>query len=184
MGLRDGVMGKFAFCVAGMLVLLAGGTSVSAEAKSVRSSGKKVTATKIKKAVWVKPRAKQPRKVTPPAPGVDASLLEGLSQFGTKFVSHRVRFAASEAPIPEEYDCDPAAIEQKKLEAEQEALAKCEASGEKHCRLHRSVIVKNGELKCGDVPGRSCKRKQYFRGCVARALAVGGEAPTASASVF
>lgn len=174
-----GFMGKFAFCVAGLLVLLAGGTAEIAEAKSVRSSGKK-----IKKAVLVKPRAKQARKVTPPAPGVDASLLEGLSQFGTKFVSHRVRFAASEAPVPEEYNCDSAAEEQKRQEAEQEALAKCEASGEKHCRLHRSVIVKNGELKCGDVPGRSCKKKQYFRGCVARALAVGGEAPTSAASVF
>jgi hypothetical protein len=182
-----GYMGKIAFCVIGMLVLFAGGSGASAEAKELRASGKRTSSEK-KKTLKTKQKLSRSgmghQKVNPPELGIDASLLEGLSQFGTKFVSHRVRFAASEAPVPEEYDCDPATAEVKRLEAEQEALSKCERSGEKHCRLHRSVIAKNGELKCADVPGRSCRRKEYFRGCVARALAIGGEAPTAAASAF
>ncbi len=121
--------------------------------------------------------------VTPPMAEIK-EIEDGLSPFGSKFVSKRVQFAASEGPVPESYDCDGSVEEAKKQEAEREALAKCEASGEKYCRVHRSVIVKNGELKCGDVPGRACKRKEYIRGCVARAIAVGGEAPEAAAAAF
>lgn len=181
-----GFMGKFALSVAGMLVLMAAGVSGEAMAKSVHSSAKKTKITaKTKKAIWVGPTRKKlsvrPNKVTPPEPV--SEIEEGLSPFGSKFVSKRAHFAASQAPVPEEYNCDGAMEDRKKQEAEREALAKCEAAGEQNCRVHRSVILKTGELKCGDVPGRACK-KEFIRGCVARAIAVGGEPLVESASVF
>lgn len=185
MGLRDGIMGKFAIIAAGLLALLGSAHAEAGNKSKVKTAKLVVTKSTKHKVHTAKKRARAPGRslVTPPLAELN-EIEEGLSPFGSKFVSKRVQFAASQGPVPESYDCDGRTEETKKQEAEREALAKCEASGEKYCRVHRSVIVKNGELKCGDVPGRSCKRKEFIRGCVARAIAVGGEAPEAAAAAF
>lgn len=187
-----GYMGKFALSAAALLVLL--GTIVSADAKPV---SKHDLATrlpsqvkKIKKATYA-PKAKSKarlvaRKTTKTvAPEPIAQLDDsGLSPFDDKFVSKTVYFAASTAPVPEEYDCS-AEIEEKQMrQAEREAIAKCEVRGEEHCRLHQIKIVKKGELRCQDIPGRDCAQKKFYRGCVAQAIVVAGEEPAATASVF
>lgn len=108
----------------------------------------------------------------------------GLSPFDDKYVSKTVHFAASAAPVPEEYDCDSSQELLQMQEAESKAIAKCEANGEQHCRLHEIKIVKAGELRCQDIPGRDCGVKKFYRGCVAQAIVVGGDEPEAQASVF
>jgi len=187
-----GYMGKFALGVTGLLVLLSTITESEAKPKlqSQLPSQVKKTSVRTVKAKPVKAgnsklaAGKKHNKAAVPEPMVDLDN-SGLSPFDDKFVSRTVHFAASTAPVGEEYDCDGAAEEQQMRQAERQAMAKCEARGEENCRLHQIKIVKKGELRCQDIPGRDCSQgKKFYRGCVAQAIVVAGEEPAATASVF
>ncbi len=180
-------MGKFALCVAGWL-LFSGtieGKAVAADGRHSQVSASPQMAKKRIKRSKKSTRAKRNFQALSQKELVNLAreLDQDLGDTNKKFLASSVRYAASSAPVPESYDCNTEQEEQKRLEAEADAMAKCEASGEKFCRVYRSSIVKRGALRCGDVPGRSCK-KEHIRGCVARAVVVSGQAPEAQAGIF
>jgi hypothetical protein len=189
-GFGDGVMGKHAHS-AWVALLSFSIVGFAAEAKpklqtKLPSEVKRVRGAKAK----AKPQSlsrsiqKKQSSLPPVADLIPKMEDKGLSPFDDKYVSRTVHFAASAAPVPEEYDCDSLIEEKQKRQAERDALAKCESMGEKHCRLHLLEIVKKGELRCQDIPGRDCRVRKFYRGCVAQAIVVGGEEPEAQASVF
>jgi len=185
-------MGKFAFSVVGMLLFL--GTGGALEAKPTLQSKLPSEVKKVKPQKGKSPlqasSSKQKKIISPqilaPKLAKKISGLEdsGLSPFEDKYVSRTVHFAASVAPVPEEYDCDSLIEEKQKRQAERDAIAKCEMSGKEHCRLHLIEIVKKGELICQDIPGRDCQQKKFYRGCVAQAIVVSEEVQEEQASVF
>ncbi len=179
-------MGKFALGVAGLLFISIVGVAEAQPKLQTKlpSQVKEVRATKPAEKKMAK-QTKKPVKTLAivPAPLPDLSD-SGLSSFDDKFISKTVHFAASTAPVPEDYNCDGAEEEIQMRKAESEALAKCEARGEEHCRLHQIKIVKAGELRCQDIPGRDCSEPKFYRGCVAQAIVVAGEEPEAQAGIF
>lgn len=188
-------MGKFALGVTGLLVLFS--TVTKSEAKprlalhlpsQVKKTNVKTIKAKTAKAktakLTKKNRIKEDVQSRATQQAMDDVRNSGLSQFDDKFVSTTAHFAASTAPVGEEYNCDGAAEEQQMRQAEREAMAKCEGRGEENCRLHQIKIVKKGELRCQDIPGRDCSQKKFYRGCVAQAIVVAGDDPEATASVF
>jgi hypothetical protein len=174
MGSGMGYMGKLMFSAAALLCVSLFGMSSVSEAKPKLQT--KLPA-QVKKIKIVKAKLKQVVKhKLAAAPALMADLDKtGLSPFDNKYVTKTVHFAASTGELGAEFDCDGSTKEQQIRKAERDALEKCEANGEKHCRVHQSKIVKQGDLRCQDIPGRDCGQRKFYRGCVAQAIAVGGE---------
>lgn len=199
MGPGVGDMGKFARGVAASLfvVLFVSGAAEARNPKLQTKLPSEVKKVKIRAAKKPKaPLVKTVKKAVPQEefqefnewlksePKTTAEIDKGVSAFDDKFISKTVHFAASTAPVPEEYGCDSSIEEKQMRQAELDALAKCEADGEEHCRLHQIKIIKTGELRCEDIPGRDCGVRKFYRGCVAQAIVVGEKNPEEQASIF
>ena len=174
MGTREhGVMGK---CIFFWGLIAATALASSAQARPhrhARTLPSQVKTIRLQPSRHALPKA--PRSVPMPDADFSADLRAEAREnpWASKFYSRTVYYVRSSARVPESYDCDSAIEERKKAEAENEALAKCEAAGLAECRLAKVLISKNGILQCRDFPGKRCPSNGHFRGCVAEALVLG-----------
>jgi hypothetical protein len=175
MGRGNGIMGKFGYW--GILVLFALFAYSTAWAKKPKLA--RVLPSRVKTIHLVPTRAsKRVAKATAASPAgsfsPELTTEAAAAPYASKYFSRTVYYVRSASRLPAEYNCDEETQARKLHEAETQALEKCAAAGDP-CRIAKSVISRNDELRCRDFPGAHCPASGHFRGCVAEALALGGK---------
>jgi hypothetical protein len=181
----QGFMGKAFYIggICGMLLMVAANTS---EAKARNASLARVLPSQVKTITLAYPRPQQsrsrnfktslkrPKKIKSKAiPKEEVISPESLDPSTSKYSTRSVFFWHSPYHLPATYHCDEEISETKKRDAQMQALAKCQASGNENCELSEVTIVKNGKLACSDIPGTACQPSHHYAGCVAVAVVLG-----------